>query len=499
MKSRKSLSSKNPFRVFSSPFVNRSFKDVSFHLWPGFIMISCLFLVISCSHRTSVQEELDGRVSIMLEMSSHGGEEISINIDKVILKRASVGEEGIAFPLQEKYMLKKSPKQVLLGDFSVAPEKYTGLVISIKEAFLFADGKLTSLYIKDANLSFDIDLDIRPWERKSFPVKLVCGVEKGETEGLKLKPFIQQGKQHTGLRGLRAYVTNESGNSVLIFDRMTGSTLAVVPVGEKPKGIAISPDRTKVYVANSGSGSISVLDTMTSEVTDTIFLGLGVGPEGIAITPDGRSLVTANSRSNNVSLIDLESGRIITHIPAGLSPSRVAISPWGDWAYVTNSRSDDLTIINLNSRQPAGTIALRPWPAGVVTSPSGDEVFVTCKESNVIQVIDANFRKVINVLPTNSGPVDIILDSRRGRIYVADSGSNDISVFVESMNMKTATINVGNSPNALALDDAGRLLYVVNRGDGTVSVVDIGKERVVNKIKVGGMPWGIVIDRMGTG
>jgi YVTN family beta-propeller protein len=464
----------------------------------GLLIIVSLLFYTSCIYRKPNQEKIfDGRLSVILEMISQAGEEISITIGELRIK-GDVKEIPVSIPLNEKIMLKGSPRKVLLGDFSLGPDRYTQLDILIKEAFLFTDGRLLPLGIRDERISIETDIEMGPWEKKSLHAKMICNIEEDEKNAAPvLKSVIKPDSQHIGLRGLNAYVTDEAGNSVLIFDRLTGSTLEVIPVGTSPKGIVISPDGTKVYIANSGSDSISVLDTITKEVTDTIFLGLGIGPEGLAITPDGRFLISANRVSNNISIIDPDTYRIIKHIPVGLSPLRVSVSPWGDWAFVTNSRSDNLMIVSLIAKQVVSSIALRPKPIGVRSSPGGDEIFVSCHDSDIIQVVDSNLKEVVSSLRVNRGPIDIVLDRSRGRIYVANAKSNDVSILIESMNMKEATISVGESPNALALDGTRRLLYVVNKGDGTVSIIDLGKERVVDTIKAGIKPWGIVLDRFG--
>ncbi len=466
-------------------------------LWFGPIFFICLLLTLSCAYRPSyTQTGFDGHLSIILELVSKGGQDISIIIGELTLKREGV-EQAVTIPINEKFMLNKSPKKVLLGDFSIKPDLYTGLVFSLQEAFLFTEGKLTPLSVKTENITYDTDIEIGPWERKSLLLKIICGLERDKKkDAFILTSFIKPGIRSVGLRGLKAYVTDEAGDCVVIFDQLSRSIIETVPVGDKPRGIVMSPDRAKVYIVNSGSDSISVLDTLTSEVTDTIFLGLGVNPGDIAITHDGRLLLTANKGSGNISLIDPDSQRVIEHIPVGQSPSQVAVGPWGDWAYVTNQRSNNLMIIDLNERRVSATIATRPEPVGITSSPGGDEIYISSKGSDVIQVIDRELGKIINILPTNSGPVDIILDDTRRRLYVANSQSNDVCFLIEDMNMKEAVIPVGMIPTTMALDKSGRLLYVVNQGDGTVSVIDLGKERVIDVIKVGKKPWGIVIDKI---
>ena len=61
------------------------------------------------------------------------------------------------------------------------------------------------------------------------------------------------------------------------------TVVATVPVGLSPEGVAITPDGKNAYVANSGSGTVSVIDTATNTVAATV--PVGPSPEGVAIIP----------------------------------------------------------------------------------------------------------------------------------------------------------------------------------------------------------------------
>ncbi len=74
-----------------------------------------------------------------------------------------------------------------------------------------------------------------------------------------------------------------------------------VGVGSAPVSIAITPDGTKAYVANSSSNNVTPIILATG-ATETA-IGVGSGPIGIAITPDGTKAYVANFSDNNVSQI----------------------------------------------------------------------------------------------------------------------------------------------------------------------------------------------------
>ena len=68
------------------------------------------------------------------------------------------------------------------------------------------------------------------------------------------------------------YIPNTNSNTISVIDTATNNITATVNVGTTPAGVAVTPDGTKVYVANSGDnpGDVSVIDTATNTVTATV-------------------------------------------------------------------------------------------------------------------------------------------------------------------------------------------------------------------------------------
>jgi YVTN family beta-propeller protein len=68
------------------------------------------------------------------------------------------------------------------------------------------------------------------------------------------------------------YVSVPESDIVRVINVDTESIIESIPVGSEPKGLAISPDSTKLYVALYGGNAIDVIDTLTITVTDTLVL-----------------------------------------------------------------------------------------------------------------------------------------------------------------------------------------------------------------------------------
>ena len=87
------------------------------------------------------------------------------------------------------------------------------------------------------------------------------------------------------------YVTNSISNSVSIIDGHNQSNITVVRVGNEPHGIAINPITKRVYVANRNDGSVSVINSLTNKLL--IGISFSTNP------PDGGSIQCSNNNIGN--------------------------------------------------------------------------------------------------------------------------------------------------------------------------------------------------------
>jgi len=123
------------------------------------------------------------------------------------------------------------------------------------------------------------------------------------------------------------FIPSESTGELNVIDTVNLNVLKVItlPPGSRPMSVKVAPDGRKVYVSNGRAGTVSVLDSRTYELLNTI--KVGVRPWGMALSPDGKFLYTANGPSNDVSVVDLEANKEIARIKAGSSPWAVAVVP----------------------------------------------------------------------------------------------------------------------------------------------------------------------------
>jgi YVTN family beta-propeller protein len=178
-------------------------------------------------------------------------------------------------------------------------------------------------------------------------------------------------------------VANPDNDSVTLFTVGVGGNeltlLAEVRVGDEPNGVAVLPNGSRVYAANTVSGTVSVINPQNRQVTN---IAVGTEPYGLALTPNGQKLYVTNARSNSVSVINTANNQVIRTIEnVGIEPRGLAITNDGDaddndeTVYVTQFLSlprvnrldgeDDskiafVTVLSTANDSVAGTAILSP-------------------------------------------------------------------------------------------------------------------------------------------
>ena len=209
-------------------------------------------------------------------------------------------------------------------------------------------------------------------------------------------PFIGEGglgmavspdgsRAFIGYRNFRHVSVWNTGIQNPVPSRREFSRLADIPVGGGPLGLA-SQDRNKVYVANERTGTLSVItatDAVTYKLTATI--GIGREPRGVAVSPDGSKLYV--TFFDNVSVIDTATNDQNVIFDGGHRPVGVAVSSDGSKYYVANEGSDTVSAIATATNAVTATIPVGRQPFGVAVTPDGSKLYVTNTGSDDVSVI----------------------------------------------------------------------------------------------------------------
>jgi YVTN family beta-propeller protein len=162
----------------------------------------------------------------------------------------------------------------------------------------------------------------------------------------------QDDKDVAGIPWSLARVNNNLGGStregsVAVIDPQTGKILKEIVVGLHPNEIISDREEKRVYVTNSNSDNVSVINTSSDELEETISIKLqpainsyfGDSPNGLCLSNDGKTLFVANGMDNAIAVIRLgnknsrnhrkQTGQVLGFIPTGAYPSSVLMNEKG--------------------------------------------------------------------------------------------------------------------------------------------------------------------------
>ena len=267
--------------------------------------------------------------------------------------------------------------------------------------------------------------------------------------------------------------------------RSPPAQVALVAVGGEPLTPVLTPDGKKAYVANRGSGTVSVIDTARLAVTALIQITTESAVTTFAgMSPDGRFLYVDST--DDIKVIDTISDTIVARLPLG-GNSVELFTPDG-LAYGTGYNGV-VTSFEVASNRVVASVNVGEQADGAILGPDND-VYVSTE--NAVVALDRAAGAVNATIPIGDSPAGPVPIPGRRVLYVRCEASDSISVVDVDRELLTTTITTGDMPTDMKLSPNGRTAYVVNRG-GTLSVVDTGTDRVVTDVPLGGTPSHAVI------
>jgi YVTN family beta-propeller protein len=322
--------------------------------------------------------------------------------------------------------------------------------------------------------------------------------------------------------GYYAYVTDPSTDAVSVISLVSDSVVDTIRLGDGPGGLAFDPqDNTRLYKVNANTSSLSILyvpvdkQEFNWDPVEKARLPVGKMPFGIAVSPDGLRIYVANMGDGTVTVIkkypptppmNIIGFQVIATVNVGSQPHAIAISPDGKQVYVSCYGADRVAIIDAATNNVVQSIPVGHGPLGLTVNKYG-KVFVANSGDNTVSEIDPASATVTGTFTAGAYPCAVAMapDKPAGGyivnpafsgkdpatwVYVANYKSNNVSVIntangnVVSISGLPAPLVITMMPTrneAYVLSPAGNNVYVLNTSDDTlkftfVSTVDIQQD-----------------------
>ncbi len=304
-------------------------------------------------------------------------------------------------------------------------------------------------------------------------------------------PRLVRGGAHSVVahRDGRIY-TNTTKNRVAVLDGSTRKVTRHIAVGEEPSHLELSHDHRRLYVANSGSNDVTIIDTFTDTVVDTA--PAGKRPLLPCVAPESDVVYLPSGPDKTMTI--LENGKRTATLSVGEAPHDVAVSPDSRWVYQPNSGSHTVSVIDARRNAVIGEIAVGLGPGHIAFSPDGRRAYIANTLSDDVSVIDTANHEVTATIPAGAA-AHLPTLSHDGRFgYVANFASDDLTVWETENHQVVARIPVGIYPHFFAISPDGRWIVVSNTGESSVCVIDSVSHEMSARLEVGGAPAHLAFD-----
>jgi YVTN family beta-propeller protein len=327
------------------------------------------------------------------------------------------------------------------------------------------------------------------------------------------------GSSRTAAGNPLLYVSDEDKGIVAIVDPSSAQVVASVAVGKRPRGLKLSRDGKRLFVALSGSprggpgvdesklppadrdaDGIGVVDLDQRKLVTTFHSGQD--PESFDLSPDGTTLYVSNEETAEMTVVDVSTGATRGRVHVGKEPEGVTVRPDGKVVFVTSEQEGEVTGVDSQTLSVVAHVPTGPRPRSIVFARDGVTGFVTDEMGAKVTVFDAvayQPRGDIEIhlgspMPTGPRPMGAVLSPDGKQIYVTCGRGGSVAIIDVASRKQVRSIDgVGDRPWGIASSADGRRIYTANGTSSDVSIVDLSTGNVDKRVHVGGSPWGIAI------
>ena len=260
---------------------------------------------------------------------------------------------------------------------------------------------------------------------------------------------------------------------------------SLVGTGSQPFAVAVNPVTNKIYVANRGQNTVTVIDGATNTTRTVI---VGIQPVALAVNPVTNKVYVANSGSNflpgsgSVTVINEAQLSVRTFL-VPLNPQAILVNPVTNKIYVAASNGSgivainqdgNVTVIDGRTDRPTDTIAVGRNPFALALNPVTNRIYVAnagignnCTVSVINGTTDTAFGSQIVVPQT---PIALAVNTVTNKIYVIGIANNLGVIDGVSGNLATTTLPATRL-SAIAVNPVTNFIYITAQNIVTAGVM----------------------------
>ena len=293
----------------------------------------------------------------------------------------------------------------------------------------------------------------------------------------------------------RVYVPNSKSDTVDVIDPETFKVVDHFAVGQLPQHVTPSWDLRTLWVLNDVGNSVTRIDPATAKKGETVPVD---DPYNMYYTPDGKHAIVVAERLRRLDFRDPQTLRLqrSLHVPC---PGVDHLDFSADGRYLIASCEFGARMIKVDVAAPRvlGTVRLRPggMPQDVKLSPDGKVFYVADMHAGGVYMIDGERPSVIGFIPTGRGTHGLYASRDSKVLYVSNRGEGSVSLidFATRAVVKKWVFPGGGSPDMGGVSADGKVLWLSGRYHSEVYAIDTRDGKLLARIRVGREPHGLCV------
>ncbi|WP_281155192.1 YncE family protein [Streptomyces sp. HYC2] len=294
----------------------------------------------------------------------------------------------------------------------------------------------------------------------------------------------------------RVYVPNTNSNTVTVIDPETYKVIETIPVGRQPQHVVPSWDLKTLWVNNDLGNSLTPIDPRTGKAGRPVDVH---DPYNLYFTPDGKYAVVMASKDHQLVFRDAHTMKTVKAVPvtcAGVNHADFSLD--GRYFIVSCEFSAELLKVDTAKMEVVGQQKLDfpgAMPQDVKMSPDGKKFYVADMVANGLWILNGDTFGKPGFLPTGRGAHGLYVSRDSREMYISNRGEGTISVFgfAQDKLTKKWRLPQGGSPDMGGVSTDGKVLWLSGRYNSEVYAIDTRTGAQLARIKVGSGPHGLAV------
>ncbi|GAA3816673.1 YncE family protein [Streptomyces chiangmaiensis] len=294
----------------------------------------------------------------------------------------------------------------------------------------------------------------------------------------------------------RVYVPNTNSNTVSVIDPATYKVIETIPVGRQPQHVVPSWDLKTLWVNNDLGNSLTPIDPRTGKAGEPVDVH---DPYNLYFTPNGMYAVVMASKDRRLVFRDAHTMKVAKSVPVSCSGVNHAdFSIDGRYFIVSCEFSGELLKVDTQKMEVTRRQKLPfrgAMPQDVKVSPDGRTFYIADMMADGLWILDGDRFGVPSFLRTGKGAHGLYVSRDSREMYISNRGEGTVSVFDFMTKRLVAKWRLpqGGSPDMGGVSADGTVLWLSGRYNSEVYAIDTRTGRQLARIKVGSGPHGLAV------